>query len=97
MYASSVGSTQSLTTNEWYEDVKIADKMINVQLDTGAKCNVISIKDPRTTTGNQSEYNKVRSTTEVILWTYHHHKVVTDSYTLSCEYKRKKIPTEVKF
>ena len=92
MYASSVGSTQSLTTNECYEDVKIADKMINVQLDTGAKCNVISIKDPRTTTGNQS-----RSTTEVILWTYHHHKVVTGSYTLSCEYKRKKIPTEVKF
>ena len=34
-----------MTTNEWYEDVKIADKTINVQLDTGAKCNVISIKD----------------------------------------------------
>jgi hypothetical protein len=40
-----VGTTDAINKNEWYEDVKIAEKTVNVQLDTGARCNVISIKD----------------------------------------------------
>ena len=40
-----MGTTDAINKNEWYEDVKITEKTVNVQLDTGARCNVISIKD----------------------------------------------------
>jgi hypothetical protein len=33
-----VGTTDVINKNEWYEDVKIAEKTVNVQLDTGARC-----------------------------------------------------------
>ena len=34
----------TMTRNEWHKDVQIVDKSINVQLDTDARCNVISAK-----------------------------------------------------
>jgi hypothetical protein len=45
LYVGSVGTTDAINKNELYEDVKIAKKTVNVQLDSGARCNVISIKD----------------------------------------------------
>ena len=33
-----------MTRNEWHKDVQIVDKSINVQLDTDARCDVISAK-----------------------------------------------------
>ena len=85
LYVGSVGSTQSMTTNEWYEDVKIADKTINVQLDTGAKCNVISIKDLQRL-GIKANITK----SEAQLKSYSGHTITTKGVTtLPCEYKRK--------
>ena len=84
LYVGSVGSTQPMTTNEWYEDVKIADKTINVQLDTGAKCNVISIKDLQRL-GIKANIRK----SEAQLKSYSGHTITTKGVTtLPCEYKR---------
>ena len=65
IFVSSVGSTHTMTTNEWCEDVKIADKTIYTQLNTGAKCNVIAIKDLQQLR-IKANVKKVRNTTEVI-------------------------------
>ena len=45
LYVGSVGTTHAMSKNEWQANVKIEDKALTVQLDTGAWCNVISIKD----------------------------------------------------
>ena len=39
-----ITSVNSVDTSEWCEDLKIEDKVVKVQLDTGAKVNVISTK-----------------------------------------------------
>ena len=45
LYVGSVATTPAMSKNEWHADVKMEDKTLTVQLDTGARCNVISIKD----------------------------------------------------
>ena len=46
MYVGSLGSTSSETNSDSFiETMKISDKQINFQLDTGARCNVISKSD----------------------------------------------------
>ena len=39
-----ITSVNSVDTSEWCENLKIEDKVVKVQLDTGAKVNVISTK-----------------------------------------------------
>ena len=39
-----ITSVNSVDTSEWCEDLKIEGKVVKVQLDTGVKVNVISIK-----------------------------------------------------
>ena len=74
-----------MTTNEWYEDVKIADKTLNIQLDTGAKCNVISVKDLQRL-GIKANIKM----SEAQLKSYSGHTITTKGVTiLPCEYKRK--------
>lgn len=38
-----------MNTDEWYEDVKIADITLNIQLDTCTKCNVIDVESSKIT------------------------------------------------
>ena len=40
-----ITSVNSVDTSEWCEELQIEGKVVKVQLDTGAKVNVISIKD----------------------------------------------------
>ena len=39
------GSNNLVNVDQWNEYIKIAQKIINIKIDTGAKCNVISMKD----------------------------------------------------
>jgi hypothetical protein len=85
LYVGSVGTTDAIKKNEWYEDVKIAEKTVNVQLDTGARCNVISIKDLQRL-GINTNIKKP----EAQLKSYSGHVITTKGVTiLPCEYKRK--------
>ena len=75
-----MGTTVVINKNGWYEDVKIAEKTVNVQLDTGARCNVISIKDLQRL-GINTNIKKP----EAQLKSYSRHVITI----LPCEYKRK--------
>ena len=85
LYVGSVGTTHAISKNEWYADVKIVDKTVNVQLDTGARCNVISIKD--------LQYLGINTNIEkpdAQLKSYSGHVITTKGVTmLPCEYKKK--------
>ena len=73
-----------MTINEWYEDVKIAEKTISVQLDTSAKCNVISIKALQCLGIKANIKNS-----EAELKSYSGHTNTTKGVTtLPCEYKK---------
>ena len=85
LYVGSVGTTDAINKNEWYEDVKIAKKTVNVQLDTGARCNGISIKDLQRL-GINTNIKKP----EAQLNSYSGHVITTKGVTtLPCQYKRK--------
>ena len=74
-----------MTTNKRHENVKIADKKNNLQLDTGPKCNLISIKDLRRL-GNKANIRKL----DAQLKSYSGHTITTKSVTaLPCEHERK--------
>ena len=85
-----MGTTDAINKNEWYEDVKIAEKTVNVQLDTGARCNVISIKDLQRLGINTNLKKPEPQSTEPQLKSYSGHVITTKAVTtLPCEYKRK--------
>ena len=74
-----------MNKNEWYENVTIADKTVYVQLDTGARCNVISIKDLERL-GINTDIKKP----EAQLKSYSGHVITTKGVTtLPCECKSK--------
>ena len=90
LYVGSVGTTHAMSKNEWHADVKIEDKTLTVQLDTGARCNVISIKDLQRL-GININLEKL----EAQLKSYSGYVIATKGVTtLPCEYKRKIYPVK---
>ena len=70
-------------TSEWCENLKIEDKVVKVQLDTGAKVNVISTKFLQDLTSHYP-FEK----TQVKLKSYSGHQIPTKGVvTLPCECK----------
>ena len=78
-----ITSVNSVDTSEWCEDLKIEDKVVKVQLDTGAKVNVISTKVLQDLA---SRYPCEKS--QVKLKSYSGHPIPTKGVvTLPCECK----------
>ena len=90
LYVGSVGTTHAMSKNEWHADVNLEDKTLTVQLDTGARCNVISIKDLQ-----RLGININVKKPEAQLRSYSGHVIATKGVTtLPCEYKRKIYPVK---
>ena len=78
-----ITSVNSVDTSEWCENLKIEDKVVKVQLDTGAKVNVISTKVLQDFT-SRYPFEK----TQVKLKSYSGHQIPTKGVvTLPCECK----------
>ena len=78
-----ITSVNSVDTSEWCENLKIEDKVVKVQLDTGAKVNVIST---RVLPDSASRYPCKK--TQVKLKSYSGHQIPTKGVlTLPCECK----------
>ena len=78
-----ITSVNFVDTSEWCEDLKIEDKVVKVQLDTGAKVNVISTKVLQDLA---SRYPCEKS--QVKLKSYSGHQIPTKGVvTLPCECK----------
>ena len=78
-----ITSVNSVDTSEWCENHKIEDKVVKVQLDTGAKVNVISTKFLPDFT-SRYPFEK----TQVKLKSYSGHQIPTKGVvTLPCECK----------
>ena len=78
-----ITSVNSVDTSEWCEDLKIEGKVVKVQLDTGAKVNVISTKVLQDLA---SRYPCEKS--QVKLKSYSGHQIPTKGVvTLPCECK----------
>ena len=78
-----ITSVNSVDTSEWCENLKIEDKVVKVQLDTGAKVNVIST---RVLQDSASRYPCKK--TQVKLKSYSGHQIPTKGVlTLPCECK----------
>ena len=78
-----INSVNSVDTSEWCEDLKIEGKVVKVQLDTGAKGNVISTKVLQDLA---SRYPCGKS--QVKLKSYSRHQIPTKGVvTLPCECK----------
>ena len=90
LYVGSVGTTHAMSKSEWHADVKIEDKTLTVQLDAGARCNVISIKDLQSL-GININLGKP----EAQLKSHSGHVIPTKGVTtLPCEHKRKIYPVK---
>ena len=78
-----ITSVNSEDTSEWCENLKIEDKVVKVQLDTGAKVNVISTKFLQDF-ASRYPFEK----TQVKLKSYSGHQIPTKGVvTLPCECK----------
>ena len=78
-----ITSVNSVDTSEWCENLKIEDKVVKVQLDTGAKVNVISTKFLQDF-ASRYPFEK----TQVKLKSYSGHQIPTKGVvTLPCECK----------
>ena len=74
LYVGSVGTTPAMSKSEWHADVKMEDKTLTVQLDTGARCNAISIQDLQRLGININLDKPEAQTTRVIFWTCNRHE-----------------------
>ena len=85
MFVGAIGTKDATGGKEWYEDIKIAGKTINVQLDTGARCNVVLTKDLQQLGTKISMMEP-----EAKLKSYSGHVIATKAVTtLPCVYKEK--------
>lgn len=75
---------------KWHEDLIVNKKVLKVRLDTGADCNIISMKDLR-----KQRLNKKVSKSHSKLVTYAGHRIpAKGKIMLTCQYKDKKYDME---
>ncbi|KAK7106746.1 hypothetical protein V1264_017967 [Littorina saxatilis] len=86
-----IGTAEMNTVDSgWFQKLEVEEKTVNFQLDTGAKCNVISEKTFKSFKGKKLEKSKVKLTS------YSGHNIKTlGSTKLTCKFKKEE--HEVKF
>ena len=90
-YVGCIDAVNTVSLSEWREELTINNKEVIVQLDTGAKCNVMSLKTLKTLGGETAI-----QPTAAKLKSYSGHQIhIHGCATLLCEHKDKTFPNEV--
>jgi len=85
-YVGTIDTPIHTIDNTWYETLKINDQPIRIQIDTGAKCNVMSAK-----TFMQLNIDVIKTKPDTSLKSYSGHSIKPKyAVNLPCTYKNKK-------